>query len=925
MKLYNIKSVINKINCRKNAVIIKDKKIYKKDIDPSLFLEIINKKQTGIYSQYFDKKHRKRDNWFCGYMCIDIDLHGKLYTAENLKRAQDLLTIIKSKSDDYLFLSEKYIYIERTKHGFHLWLFFEKNILQKYILYYIKIIENNITVKFKEIFGDNYIVEFFPKGENHIGGYGAAVFLHDLPVNKKPNKIHKISKNKIKDIVNSAKKLNYDSVRKRGNKKKIKIKKTTNKIEKNDTTELLERYCRTVGARKCIVNVLKGRVKLHGTNGNTMRVRIVQELANLGYTAKQIVPAFYYQSDFNTTKTLYHVKKCIENGYPFPSCESIRRTGYCDPTCWMNGATMEEESPSFNSDEFKRNYPVLGWREKKSDKPTLFEKLKKIIGDNKSYFINKTTRSGTTSGVIIEALKQKKKILMIAPTYKIFDKTVKKAIEIGRMNGDFDFSDGFTTYIPKNYKILSNVDLCKKIEYSEDKMASVFPFLLKPPCEKCKEEECDFRNFRENMDKHNIIFLTTQKLHVLVEIAEKSKEARELLREIQEWSDIIFIDECYQLFEINFKEMVIYSNNINKIEKISNDILYFESIFRSNPFFKDLKRFLDNIYNIVDNMLEGEKEAKIINISEDKSWFEVLFDDSEDWSKQYGAFINLFKKNKDMDISDIVEIFLALSCKDLYIQQRITQYGERIISLISVNNIKKFISFLSKIRKKLLVTDAVKPPIPLNKIFKDIKICNINDPMKSAEKQKIVVVSESDPFYTFGSSSIPFTEKNKKRLIEYINNIKELKGKEIFIVTQSKEYNQKLSFILKENDLKEFKRDIKKRTYHRSDETIGVASKIRNMVCIGSSHTPRHVYDIPALIYIKLGIVDIDKKKYTIFGKYLENHNAMSAFFQTISRVKDPKGKEKSTVYIFGTKYREIKKWFEELKISVPNLYFKTF
>lgn len=119
--------------------------------------------------------------------------------------------------------------------------------------------------------------------------------------------------------------------------------------------------------------------------------------------------------------------------------------------------------------------------------------------------------------------------------------------------------------------------------------------------------------------------------------------------------------------------------------------------------------------------------------------------------------------------------------------------------------------------------------------------------------------------------------------------------------------------------MQNFREKIGKNTYHRSDETIGVRSEIRNMVCIGSSHIPRHVYDIPAFIYQKLGLLP-ENIDYKILGRFLENYNAMSAFFQTISRVKDPKGEEESFVYMFGMDYNEIQKWFQQLKISVPNL-----
>ncbi|MBA7542662.1 hypothetical protein ES705_34986 [subsurface metagenome] len=52
----------------------------------------------------------------------------------------------------------------------------------------------------------------------------------------------------------------------------------------------------------------------------------------------------------------------------------------------------------------------------------------------------------------------------------------------------------------------------------------------------------------------------------------------------------------------------------------------------------------------------------------------------------------------------------------------------------------------------------------------------------------------------------------------------------------------------------------------------------------------------------------------------MENHETRQTFFQTISRVKDPFGKEKSEVFLFGMKGQVVANWLKHLGIAVPEV-----
>ncbi len=156
------------------------------------------------------------------------------------------------------------------------------------------------------------------------------------------------------------------------------------------------------------------------------------------------------------------VKDIMKRGYAPPSCKNTRNIGFCD----------EKNCPKMKSVFLEYDYSeqlpqeIHGWNK-------LHGKIAELIKSKKRYFLRKTTRSGTTTATIIQSLRLGKKLLMIAPTNRIYDKTLKEAFEIGLERG------WFNTLKPLHYRIGSNLEICEKIsEYRE--MSDVFPFFLKP-------------------------------------------------------------------------------------------------------------------------------------------------------------------------------------------------------------------------------------------------------------------------------------------------------------------------------------------------------------------------------------------------------------------------------------------------------------
>ncbi len=426
-----------------------------------------------------------------------------------------------------------------------------------------------------------------------------------------------------------------------------------------------------------------------------------------------------------------------------------------------------------------------------------------------------------------------------------------------------------------------------------------------------RNPKCYFQKVLSELESYDIIYLSTQKFKVLINASKHSKEARKMLNELIQWCDLIFFDECYHLLSVNFKEMDLFIDDGKKqIDILSEAKLTIEKLqdmHTDSGFLNDFEQFIENLQKKVKEMSTTTKSI-CMKISEMD--YNTLKVGNSDFVKWYSIMIDYFKKTDDINIKQLVKLFLSISAKNIYIQQRISFDGERRVILASVDDITSMTTWINQLNKPFLLTDAVKPPINLDILFDNLIDVNINDPMGTAKKQSIIICQQYDPFYQW-------SKPKREYVINFIQ--KYSLEKEVFLVSQSINYKKKLNYFLKDGKLKEIKNKIRINTYQRNPLTIGVKSDLRRMLCIGSSFIPRHSYDYIAEIYKKLGYFS---EKYNVqnISNVLENHEARQTFFQTISRVKDPFGKIQSEVFVFGMKGDVISNWFKQLGIAVPEI-----
>jgi len=876
-----------------------------------------NKFISGINSKVFEN-----DN----YLISKIPSKASIVDKSEKERLRKKVELLYSRSNTFFLCDNKHIVIEETTGGFHFWIPLSNKTLLKdawiylqairaKILFYTKMYKSGKKTKrgilsrdtefYPTISADNLTKESFKE----VVGKGIKFpIAFDQKFRRKTKITHYkgLHKLDIKPIVRRINKFmsNFDyrnklpteseiiniTPPKRYNKRKIN--KELKKIENNPFMPY------------CIRKIISGELKPEGNFGHKMRVCVANELLSYGLEPEIVAMAFKNQEDFDFIKSYKYViyskrKQEQRNSDMCCRCQTIANFGYCLSECPRLGGTSNKLK------EKKQIDGVHSWDE-------LSELIEEVLfNENGVYVIKKTTRSGATTEVVDKSIQLGYKILVVGPTKKIYDNTVKEAIDIGLERGMFN-------RIIKTYRVKSNFGTCKLLtkdltEEEVKRIKKIFPFVLKPQCKKCKEfENCSYQHFIKNMDSYDLIYITTAKLKAMI----NSPESGFLLEKLVNWSNVVFIDECSHLFTINYDAKIILDaeeeiDNINKSFNAIDKFLIINKKYIISEIFDIFMDFLVEIRNIVINEFIPETYNKFVSFSDLNRRFSIYINEHPNsWTKIYSLLFNYFKKTKSNSVKYLIWIFLALSSRDVYLQQIITLEGFRKVILASVDDINKLVFYIRNIaRNKLIVmTDALLPPIDLKKIYPNLHYVNVNDPNNSAKSQTVIIIKDTDPFFKVSTRYAP--KKVEKELIKFFQDFAKDKA---FMIVKSKKVDSFVNRVLEDSDI-----EFETKDWYRGENTIGTKSDLRLMLVLGSPQPPSHVYDYIAYAYRKLGYLDkFDSDEEA--GKYFENYSAKSAFIQGISRAKDPKGKEKSYVLIYGIPESVIRNYLD-VDVAMPEI-----
>jgi hypothetical protein len=492
---------------------------------------------------------------------------------------------------------------------------------------------------------------------------------------------------------------------------------------------------------------------------------------------------------------------------------------------------------------------------------------KRIIesGTSKVY---KPTRSGFSTSAIIAAINSGKKILVIAPTNRILEETVLKA--------------SFGTSV----QILPNCFCLRRREQVEqDRFLTQLPFPL-PKCENCSNyKHCPVTKILD-LDCP-VIGITYHKLEALM--LSKSKVAREILARLSH-VDVVLLDEAHTISLPTVVRVIVFSEI-------------------------DLPDGYTNLSKILSKWseLNENTSAKINQIREEANKGHVGRHLSKGFPNNYSLDFkqtvaawqelqDLAIRRKELGISDkhiltLRDMVLLISSYHLtitYVKEKDGTEGRVYLTgnyWTSISALSRFLQDHVPNANHIYVSGTLVEPYP--QFFSGLSGKEVNDAVfpdlnNTNDKMRIYPDTRRLGARNF-KNSLP-------RIIERIAEIiKENPGKDVFIVAP----NARKAKTIQKELIKAIGPAAPLVDYYRSDETMGVENSARICIAIGLAELPSNTYDHQAW--------GGNEEERWIDSRRLRQESVDAATWQTLSRVKDPDGKEESKVYCIGVREDRIR------------------
>lgn len=496
----------------------------------------------------------------------------------------------------------------------------------------------------------------------------------------------------------------------------------------------------------------------------------------------------------------------------------------------------------------------------------------------------KTTRSGATTGLCANAFDEGLKVTLIAPNIVI----VTDTLELSK-----DFSD-----IDNDKIILSNIPgnkHCLKIQAEIDKNPdlghlSMIPLPMK--CDKCVfYNECDVTEFLRSPNPHGV-GLTHQKLNALIHSS--SDTAMAIVDKLMGMTDLVIIDEGHDLETSNAATVCIYPYpSMQKYDAIK------EKYVALAEFMSTFDRIRKNneesvIQHFVGTGEESMKQRMAINVYDHEG------DEDEytppAFSKTVSAIKNIVEIMKHrtdwgLTVKDVVylsDMVMTMSGSSL-VMHYMNDDGKDIVQLSSPGGLKTamreyVIRCSPQHNCRIVFTSATFGDFYYGNMFG----INIDTEMMCDTRDTNKRMTIHPDTYRISTYNYWREEGDalKPRIIKDIKKYADLyPGIRFMCMKMNVARNLK-------KWLAEDGYDINT-DYYRSTGTLGVACGDRRMVCVGAPVTAINAFD---------GVTNT----YEESQKTRMNANH-AAFWQAISRIKDPKGEEYSHVYCIGIREDEVR------------------
>ena len=521
-----------------------------------------------------------------------------------------------------------------------------------------------------------------------------------------------------------------------------------------------------------------------------------------------------------------------------------------------------------------------------SHDPQYYEagRIIKSLSYNTSTQLFKTTRSGATTGLCANAFDEGMKVTLIAPNIVI----VTDTLELSK-----DFSD-----IDNDKIVLSNIPgnkQCMRIQAEIDKnpdlgYLSMIPLPMK--CDKCSfYNECAVTEFLRSSNPHGV-GLTHQKLNALIHSS--SETAIAIIDKLMSMSDLVIIDEAHKLETSNAATVCVYPypsmqkydsikekytglaefiNNFNRVRKNNDESVIQRFIGAGEESMKH--RMATNVYDFEGDEDEYSPPKFSKTVSAIKNVVEIM-KHRNDWG---------------LSVKDVVylsDIVMTMSGSSL-VMHYLNDNGADIVQLSSPGGLKmamrEYIIRCSQQHNcRIVFTSATFGDFYYGNIFG----ININDAMMHDTcdtNKKMSIHPDTYRISTYnywrdkGDALKPRIIKNIKKYADMYPGIRFMCMKKT-VANNLKKWLAKDGYNINTD-------------YYRSTNTLGIACGDRQMVCVGAPVTAINAFD---------GVTNT----YEESQKTRVNANH-AAFWQAISRIKDPKGEEESHVYCIGIRENEVR------------------
>lgn len=500
----------------------------------------------------------------------------------------------------------------------------------------------------------------------------------------------------------------------------------------------------------------------------------------------------------------------------------------------------------------------------------------------------KTTRSGATTGLCAAAFDANMKVSIVAPTIDISVKT-------------FDKSTHYTSKAPNTINI-ANVPgnrACILIKEMIDKNKDLeaLPIIPLPKkCDKCRHiEECEVMKFLRS-DNVDGVGLTHQKLSALLHSS--AETAKAIIEKLLTMNDVMIVDEAHKLETDNassvqvypYPDMDNYTSVREKYPIIDKFVCTFNNIRTDNDE-SVIQQFVTNT-DVSTHMLMS---IGVINDTNDEEEYEQP--DFKDVVSAIKDIVEIMKHRSkfDLSVADVVylsNIVMVLSGDHLVMHYIKAEAGSDDIDQVYLsspggmrNAIREYVMKMSMEGGcKIVFTTGTFGDFYYGTMFG----MNINQMvMEDTRKTNEIMTIHPDTFRIntlnyWREVGYPYKKNIIESVIKYHTKYPGIK----FVCMKQQVAVTIHKWMLAEG----YKVNV---DYYGSTSMIGVEYDRREMVCIGAPVRAINAHD---------GI----SRTYEESQKTRINSNH-AAFWQAVSRVKDPSGEIPSEVFCIGIREEEIR------------------